>query len=332
MSEELTEQDIQNIVRAFKDMKVKPNADTTDAFKNWMKEFSTSKMDDVLYMPYIPKSKFWKGLRPEDELDEQDEIQDIPRRSVRTKTSTATTKYKDFVCKQIQPNTDWLMRAQFLKDAVSSGVFRGSEDRVKDALLKIVTDTGLVYVITYHIGLSNRLEGERINMWFANFEFVLATVIIVVYSHDCKDYDLSASDQSLVDMMKHYLHTSRKDECQQQSKTSNAGVTYIRWGKPSCPKGVDIVYTGQVGGNQYTHKGGGVNYLCLPNDPENGHHQSYDNDQVHGGEYKLDAKTKPSGWSESMGDKEIPCAVCYQKRRSAVMMIPGRQTCYKGWN
>ncbi|XP_063398917.1 short-chain collagen C4-like [Mytilus trossulus] len=169
-------------------------------------------------------------------------------------------------------------------------------------------------------------------MLLANVEFVLATVIIVVYSHDCKDYDLSASDQSLVDMMKHYLHTSRKETCPQQSKTSNTGVTYIRWGKPSCPKGIDIVYTGQVGGNQYSYRGGGVNYLCLPNDPENGHHQSYDNDQVHGGEYKLDSKTKPSGWSESMGDKEIPCAVCYQKRRSAVMMIPGRQTCYKGWN
>ncbi|VDI70610.1 Hypothetical predicted protein [Mytilus galloprovincialis] len=61
MSEELTEQDIQNIVRAFKDMKVKPNADTTDAFKNWMKEFSTSKMDDVLYMPYIPKLPIFSG-------------------------------------------------------------------------------------------------------------------------------------------------------------------------------------------------------------------------------------------------------------------------------
>ncbi|CAG2244675.1 unnamed protein product [Mytilus edulis] len=61
MSEELTEQDIQNIVRAFKDMKVKPNADTTDAFKNWVKEFSTSKMDDVLYMPYIPKLPTFSG-------------------------------------------------------------------------------------------------------------------------------------------------------------------------------------------------------------------------------------------------------------------------------
>ncbi|CAC5399793.1 unnamed protein product [Mytilus coruscus] len=78
--------------------------------------------------------------KPGKENDE-DEIPDIPRRSVRTKTSTATTRYKDFVCKQTQPKTDWLMRAQFLKDAVSSGVFRGSEDRVKDALLRIVTDT-----------------------------------------------------------------------------------------------------------------------------------------------------------------------------------------------
>ncbi|OPL33918.1 hypothetical protein AM593_02678, partial [Mytilus galloprovincialis] len=168
----------------------------------------------------------------------------------------------------------------------------------------------------------NRLEGERINMWLDNVQFVLVTVIIVVYSHDCKDYDLSASDQSLVDMMKHYLYTSRKEECPPQSKILNAGVTYIRWGKTNCPKGVDIVYTGQVGGNQHSYRGGGVNYLCLPNDPQNGQHQSYDNDQVHGGEYRLDAKTKPSGWSESMGDKEIPCAVCYQKRRSAVIMIP----------
>ncbi|CAC5408061.1 unnamed protein product [Mytilus coruscus] len=73
--------------------------------------------------------------------NDQDEIPDIPRRSVPTKTSTAITRYKDFVCKQTQPKTDWLIRAQFLKDAKSSGVFRESEDRVKDALLRNVTDT-----------------------------------------------------------------------------------------------------------------------------------------------------------------------------------------------
>lgn len=66
-----------------------------------------------------------------------------------------------------------------------------------------------------------------------------------------------------------------------------------------------------------------MNNLCIPNDPDNGQHQSYNNDQVYGGEYRLDSSVKPSGWSESMTTKEIPCAVCYQQRRSAVLMIPG---------
>lgn len=80
---------------------------------------------------------------------------------------------------------------------------------------------------------------------------------------------------------------------------------------------------GQAGGNYQTHKGGGVNYLCLPNDPENGQHQSYDNAQVYGGEYEVSSTSKPSGWSGSMSSKEVPCSVCYRKHRSAVLMIPG---------
>ncbi|CAG2192248.1 unnamed protein product [Mytilus edulis] len=89
---------------------------------------------------------------------------------------------------------------------------------------------------------------------------------------------------------------------------------------------------GQVGGNDHINKGGGVNYLCLPNDPENGQHQSYSNDQVYGGEYELSSSSKPLGWSESMHDKEVPCAVCYKQRGSAVLIVPGRKTCYEGWN
>ncbi|CAC5367412.1 unnamed protein product [Mytilus coruscus] len=145
---------------------------------------------------------------------------------------------------------------------------------------------------------------------------VLATVIMNVENHECKNYVLSASDQSLIDMMKHYLHTSRKDKCPPPSETSNSGF-YIM---ASC-------------GNNYKSKGGGVNYLCLPNDPENGQHQSYSkNEEVYGSEYRLGSSVKPSRWSESMNNKEVPCSVCYKKHRSTVLMIPGRMTCYKGWN
>jgi hypothetical protein len=31
---------------------------------------------------------------------------------------------------------------------------------------------------------------------------------------------------------------------------------------------VMLIIVGQSGGNYYTNKGGGTNYLCLPNDPK----------------------------------------------------------------
>ena len=46
------------------------------------------------------------------------------------------------------------------------------------------------------------------------------TFVVTVYGHECKDFKLSASDQSVIDMMKHYLHTSRKTDCS-DNKLSN---------------------------------------------------------------------------------------------------------------
>ena len=64
-----------------------------------------------------------------------------PRRSVRAKTSTADTKYKDFVLsKQLQNQDDWMTRAQLLKDLLSSDASRGREDRILEELLKLTTN------------------------------------------------------------------------------------------------------------------------------------------------------------------------------------------------
>jgi hypothetical protein len=40
---------------------------------------------------------------------------------------------------------------------------------------------------------------------------------------------------------------------------------------------VILIIVGQAGGNHYNNKGGGSNYLCLPNDPDNGKPYSYAN-------------------------------------------------------
>lgn len=78
-----------------------------------------------------------------------------------------------------------------------------------------------------------------------------------------------------------------------------------------------------MGGNHYNNKGGGVNYLCLPSDPQNGKHQPFKNDGLYGAEYQIFKDRQPSGMSLSLGNKEVPCAVCNRKRKSSLLMIPG---------
>ncbi|XP_063443022.1 short-chain collagen C4-like [Mytilus trossulus] len=163
-----------------------------------------------------------------------------------------------------------------------------------------------------------------------SFATTIVAFVVSVYGNDCKEYNLTPSDQSLIDMMKHYLHTSRKADTVAQSN-QDIGVTYVRWGKKTCPKGAGLVYTGQAGGNFYTNKGGGSNYLCLPSDPENGKVTSNDNDGLYGAEYDTWSTNKPSGFRSKMLQKEAPCAVCRRTGKVSVLMIPGRKTCYKGW-
>ncbi|XP_063443021.1 short-chain collagen C4-like [Mytilus trossulus] len=165
-----------------------------------------------------------------------------------------------------------------------------------------------------------------------SFTTVIVALVVSTYGNDCTKYNLTPSDQSLIDMMKHYLHTSRKADCPETHSHQDIGVTYVRWGKKTCPEKSDIVYTGQVGGNYYGNKGGGSNYLCLPSDPENGEAYSYANDELYGAEYEIDSKTKTSGLPTSLYDKEVPCSVCRRKGKVSVLMIPGRKSCYNGWH
>ncbi len=50
----------------------------------------------------------------------------------------------------------------------------------------------------------------------------------------------------------------------------SGGVVYTRWGRTTCPdtQGTELLYEGIAGGSAHNHKGGGANYLCLPEEPE----------------------------------------------------------------
>ena len=49
---------------------------------------------------------------------------------------------------------------------------------------------------------------------------------------------------------------------------SVSGVVYTREvGEDQIITGTQLVYAGRAAGSWFNHKGGGANYLCLPNEP-----------------------------------------------------------------
>ena len=52
---------------------------------------------------------------------------------------------------------------------------------------------------------------------------------------------------------------------------SSGGVTYVRWGRTTCPStlGTELVYRGRAAGSQHNQAGGGGNYQCVTEEPEN---------------------------------------------------------------
>ena len=88
---------------------------------------------------------------------------------------------------------------------------------------------------------------------------------------------------------------------------------------------VILIIGGKAGGNSYSNKGVGSNYLCLPNDPNNGKPYSYANDVLYGAEYETGGSYKTSGLGDNLHNKDVPCAVCRRRGKSSVLMIPGKR-------
>ena len=87
-----------------------------------------------------------------------------------------------------------------------------------------------------------------------------------------------------------------------------------------------MLYTGRMSGVFYNQKGGGANYLCLPNNPQ--YNTLYtpiprDYSRIYGTEYE---------WSiAGRHDHNVPCAVCHATTRAAKVMIPAKTSCPLNW-
>ena len=104
---------------------------------------------------------------------------------------------------------------------------------------------------------------------------------------------------------------------------------YVRWGRTTCPNitGTELVYTGRAAGNHHTNTGGGSNFQCLVDDPENFDfsRMSARASYMYGAEYEATGNVPLS--NHPLQNKNVPCAVCYVSSRATVLMVPGKYSC-----
>ena len=101
-----------------------------------------------------------------------------------------------------------------------------------------------------------------------------------------------------------------------------------------------LFFAGIVGGQHYSHSGGGSNILCLPMNPNWGNYtaEGEETQYIYGGEYEISAYNSFSTVglfsnvnSKALHDHNIPCAVCQTLKPATIMMLPARKNCYAGW-
>ena len=108
-------------------------------------------------------------------------------------------------------------------------------------------------------------------------------------------------------------------------------MTYIRWGRTSCPTvdGTEDVYNGITAGSHHGHTGGGSNYICMVKEARY-HSGAVTNggsaDLIYGTEYET-----VSHGLHGLHNHNVPCAACHVTTRSAQLMIPGTDQCPGGW-
>ena len=111
---------------------------------------------------------------------------------------------------------------------------------------------------------------------------------------------------------------------------SQGGSTYVRWGRTSCPgNGTEQVYSGYTAGSYFSHRGAAANYLCLsPVAQWAKYTDAVDSRaKIYGAEYEFSDQR----FGKPLEDDNVPCSVC-RSSRSSVLMVPGRNTCFYGWN
>ncbi|VDH92050.1 Hypothetical predicted protein [Mytilus galloprovincialis] len=83
---------------------------------------------------------------------------------------------------------------------------------------------------------------------------------------------------------------------------------------------------GNTGGGFAGDTGAAPEAVCLPLDPDFSKISGAAYARMHGAEFKSNF------FSSNSAGQDLPCAVCRVKKASSIIMIPGKNRCYTGWN
>ncbi|CAC5420840.1 unnamed protein product [Mytilus coruscus] len=141
--------------------------------------------------------------------------------------------------------------------------------------------------------------------------------------------DLTRANLTTYDLKTEFKHEVSR--LNQQIKDGNRarGTVYVRWSRKQCSGNqTELVYSGYTGGGHYDERGSPAEPVCLPPDPDFVKTSSGQHGRMYGAEFYSNNNVFPSNSQY----QDIPCAVCRVKQASSVIMIPGKNRCYTGWN
>ena len=173
------------------------------------------------------------------------------------------------------------------------------------------------------VGVNNFAMGDSVVFLFTVSTLTSVLCLIVVFlaswHYETMFLELATSvshqEQNMIKFKGTGTGISANDNNSLKGAGSVKGVTFTRWGYSECPQMTELVYNGQM----VDFLSSGSTPLCLPLNP------TYPSELDRIQRQEVIQKGDERNYS-------APCAVCYSKNHSTVLMQPARHICTSGWS
>ncbi|XP_071138738.1 uncharacterized protein [Mytilus edulis] len=133
--------------------------------------------------------------------------------------------------------------------------------------------------------------------------------------------NLQKANQTTYQLKKRMDREISRLEQEMSDENMARGTAYVRWSRTQCPNNrTELVYSG------YSESGSAAEPVCLPKDPDFVKTSGSGYGHMYGAEFQSNI------FAANSVNQDVPCAVCRVKQASSVIMIPGKNRCYTGWN